>query len=118
LQHVNNAAYVHYVEQAEQDDDALSRWALPAQLAAGGRFRAREHDLEYLDAAMYGDEVTVRTWPRAVTDDTVERHALLARGDRVLVRAISRYGWVDGDGTPAVMPAALRAALRGAAVVD
>ena len=115
LQHVNNAIYVHYIEQAAEDADARSGWSLPIQLTSGGRFRVLEHDLEYLDAAVYGDEVTVYTWPRAVTFDEVERHALLARGDRVLVRALSRDRWVDGGGAPAAMPVALHAALRDAA---
>jgi acyl-CoA thioester hydrolase len=117
LQHVNNAAYVHYVEQAAQDADARSGWSLPAQLAAGGRFRPVGHDLEYLDAAMYGDEITVHTWPRAVTSAAVERHALLTLGGRPLLRAISRYTWVAADGEPAAIPTELSAALRGAAAL-
>ncbi len=113
LRHVNNATYVHYVEQAAQDADAGAGWSLAVQLAAGGRFRVVAHDLEYLDAAVYGDELVIVTWPRAVVADAVERHTLLFRGgaERPLLRAVSRYAWVDEAGASRPLPAALHAAL-------
>lgn len=116
LRHVNNATYLHYVEQAAQDADAAVGWPLAAQLAAGGRFRAVTHDLEYLDAAVYGHDLAIVTWPRAVAADAVERHTLLVHGgtERPLLHAVSRYAWVNLAGESRPLPAALYAALRTA----
>lgn len=113
LQHVNNANYVSYLEQAALDALAPMGWDLPAQIAAGGRLSAVTHDLEYLDAALYGETIAITTWLTAVDAEVVERHTHLHRGDahRPLLHARSRYQWIDGTG-PTVLPSALREALR------
>ena len=118
LGHVNNATYLHYVEQGAEDAQASLGWPLATQLAAGGRFRAVAHDLEYLDAALYGEEIDVLTWPLAVADDGIERSTLLVRRvrdrpERSLVRIVSRYTWVSAaDGLASPMPTELRRALH------
>jgi acyl-CoA thioester hydrolase len=116
LRHVNNAVYAQYVEQAAEDANAAAGWPTTAQLAAAGRLRAVAHDLEYLDAAVYGDELLILTWPRVITADGVERETLLLRdgGERALLRAVSRYAWVDASGAPCSVPASVAAALRAA----
>jgi acyl-CoA thioester hydrolase len=114
LHHVNNANYVHYLEQAALDAAATVGWPLAEQLAAGGRFRTVAHDLEYLEAALYGEVLSVVSWPDALTGDTLERRTWIRRpgAPRPLLRATSRYAWVDVKaGEARVMPAALRAAL-------
>jgi len=117
LRHVNNANYVHYVEQAALDAAAAAGWSLETQVAAGGRFRVIAHDLEYLDAALYGDLLSLVTWPLEVSADRVERYTLLLRpgSRRPLVRAASTYEWVDAQtGTSQAMPAILTKALAPA----
>ncbi len=112
LRHVNNSNYVAYVEQAAFDVAGAAGWDLDAQIAAGGRMRAVHHDLEYLDAALYGETIAVTTWTVAGTADTVEQQAHLHRGDagRPLLQARSRYRWISVDG--GAMPDGLRAAFR------
>lgn len=111
LRHVNNATYLQYVEQAADEAHAAAGWPLDAQLAAGGRLRAVAHDLEYLDAAVYGDALTILGWPCAVGADTVDRYTIVLRGgaERPLLRAVSRYAWSDVGGAPCPLPAALHA---------
>ena len=113
LQHVNNSNYVSYLEQAALDALAAVGWDLPAQIAAGGRLAVVSHDLEYLDAALYGETIAITTWLTAVDAEIVERHTHLHRGDayRPLLHARSRYQWIDATG-PTGLPAALRGALR------
>lgn len=113
LQHVNNSNYVSYLEQAALDALSPHGWDLPTQIAAGGRLAAVSHDLEYLDAALYGETLAITTWPTAVDGDGIERHTLLHRGDtgRPLLQARSRYRWI-GDAGPAAMPPALHEAFR------
>lgn len=112
LRHVNNSNYVAYVEQALQDAAEVAGYGFDAQVAAGGRFRAVEHDLEYLDAARYGETIAVTTWSLRVTTDEIEQHTHLHRGDphRPLLRARSRHHWIGTAGT--AIPDALRAAFR------
>jgi acyl-CoA thioester hydrolase len=114
LRHVNNANYVDWVEQATYDAVAAAGWPLAAQLAAGGRFRAVAHDLEYLDAALPDEVVTVTSWWHGVASDAVERRAWVARpaAIRPLLRACSGYVWTTlADETASPMPESARAAL-------
>ncbi len=112
LQHVNNANYVAYVEQAALDAVSAVGWPLAAQIAAGGRLRTVAHDLEYLDSALYGDRILVTTWTTAIGEDGVERHTHVHRGDptRPLLHASSRHEWWRGD-ERASLPPHLRTAL-------
>ena len=117
LAHVNNATYLHYVEQAAEDACAALGWPLDAQLAAGGRLRPVAHDIEYRDAALYADTIEVATWPVVVGTREVERQTILRRqaSAGVLVRVVSRYVWTTLGGNEAALPAALRNALSGGA---
>jgi YbgC/YbaW family acyl-CoA thioester hydrolase len=116
LAHVNNATYLHYVEQGAEDACATLAWPLEAQLAAGGRFRPVAHDIEYRDAALYGDTIDVVTWPVVVRAHEVERQTILRRhaSADVLVRVASRYAWTTLAGDETALPAALRDALSNA----
>jgi acyl-CoA thioester hydrolase len=114
LRHVNNSNYVRYVEQAAFDAAAAAGWSLADQLAAGGRLRAAAHDLEYLEAALYGEVLSVMTWPDVLTADAIERRTWIYRrsAPRPALRATSRYAWVDAKtGSVCSMPETLREAL-------
>lgn len=111
LRHVNNSNYVAYLEQAAFDVAGAGGFDLDAQIDAGGRLRPVSHDLEYLDAALYGETIGVTLWTIADTEDEIELHAHLHRGDptRPLLHARSRYSWTGANGVMP-MPVNLRAA--------
>ena len=113
LQHVNNAQYVHYLEQAAYDAAAAAGWTLASQLVAGGRLRAVGHDLEYLDAALPDERLTVVSWPVTLDADGVERCTWVCRDGvvRPLLRARSRYAWIGATGAACAMPPPLHAVL-------
>jgi acyl-CoA thioester hydrolase len=113
LQHVNNAQYVHYLEQSAHDAVAAAGWTLASQLAAGGRFRAVAHDLEYLDAALPEERLTVVSWPVALDVDGLERCTWVRRDGvaRPLLRALSRYVWIGASAAACAMPSPLHAVL-------
>ena len=103
LRHVNNSNYVSYVEQGLFDLCGSAKWGLEQQIAAGGRLRAVRHDLEYLDAALYGEDIAVTIWPIATDEEGIELHAHLHRRDaRPLLQARSRYRWTAVDGETAM----------------
>jgi acyl-CoA thioester hydrolase len=110
LRHVNNSNYVSYLEQAAYDVAGAGGFDLDAQIRAGGRLRATSHDLEYLDAALYGETIAVTVWTVDETEHEIALHAHLHRGDptRPLLHARSRYAWAGLDGTTS-MPTAIRA---------
>ena len=112
LRHVNNSNYAAYVEQALFDLLGESGWNLESQITAGGRLRIVEHDLEYLDAALYGERVGVRTWITGFDGRDMTHHTHLHRADphRPLLQARSRYRWTSHDGV--ALPPLLKAALQ------
>jgi len=112
LRHVNNSNYVAHLEQAAFDRFESADAPFSIQSPSRGRFRAVRHDLEYLDAALYGETIEVTIWPTEVTEHEVEFHVHLHRGDprRPMLQARSRYAWTTTEG-PVAMPAPLRESL-------
>lgn len=112
LRHVNNSNYVAYIEQALYDYAAQAGCDLGAQIAAGGRLRPVAHDLEYLDAALFGETISASTWVAEVAGNDVQQHTHLHRGDthKPLLQARSTYRWTSDAGAP--FPPAFAEALR------
>jgi acyl-CoA thioester hydrolase len=96
LMHVNNAAYLDVLFQAALDALAESGWGLDRLVGAGAVPLWVAGDVEYLDAARFGDRLAVTTWftPGA---DTLGVHQRLAResDDRRLVQCTSTWSWRD-----------------------
>ena len=62
LGHVNNAVYLHYIEQAAIEHATFLGLTVEASRGFGGVFVARRHEIEFLRAAFPGDVVRVQTW--------------------------------------------------------
>lgn len=109
--HVNNVAFVRYVQEA-----AVAHWtaAAPADLQAGYTWVVRRHEVEYLKPGLPGDELVARTWVGEPAGATWERFTAIARaGGPVLVTA--RTVWVLLDaatGRPRRVDARMVASLR------
>ena len=114
-QHVNNAVYLSYLEQATIDAYADIGFDLPQLLELGGLFVVRRHDVEYLHPAKYGDRLDIATWIGELTGGGVLRHTTLRDQDGELcIRAQTRWVWIDlASRKPAEMPADLLEALAG-----
>jgi acyl-CoA thioester hydrolase len=63
LGHVNNAAYLTYLEQAAIDHAAAECYDAAHLRQLGGVFIARRHEIDYLRPAVEGDWLRVTTWP-------------------------------------------------------
>jgi acyl-CoA thioester hydrolase len=137
--HVNNAAYLHYLEQAAIEHSAAIGYPLGRYREMGTLFIVRRHEIEYLRPASPGDVLEVVTWaeeirgPRAVRAYEVYRHgqatsdvstvAVPADGllpathvppSEPLVRARTQWVYVDLDsGRPLRLPAELIGAFMG-----
>ena len=84
LGHVNNAAYLHYLEQAAIEHSAAVGYPLGRYREMGMFFIVRRHEVDYLHPASPGDVLEVVTWaeeirgPRAVRAYEVYRHGQAA----------------------------------------
>jgi len=94
LMHVNNAAYMDVLFQAALDALGSVGWGLEALVASGAVPLCVTGDIEYLDAARFGDELTVATW-FTPSSDALDVHQVLARvsDGRDLVRCTVRWAW-------------------------
>jgi acyl-CoA thioester hydrolase len=97
LAHVNNAVYLDLGVQAFLDALAGRGWPLARLVASAAVPDVAEGDVEYLEPARYGDRLAVATWLARERDGDVVAHQTITRDgeDRVLVRAATRWRWLD-----------------------
>lgn len=111
--HVNNVAFVRYVQEA-----AVAHWraAAPADLRDAYAWVVRRHEIDYLKPGLPGDELTARTWVGAPAGATWERFTEVVRADGTVL-ATARTVWVPLDaatGRPRRIDPRAAAALGGA----
>lgn len=106
--HVNNVVYLRWVQ-----DIATAHWRAiaPAEALRDVAWVARRHEVDYLNAAVLGDELVVRTWVGEAHGLTFERHTEINRADGTTL-ARARTLWVPIDavtGRPRRVSAEVRA---------
>ena len=79
LGHVNNAAYLNYLEQAAIDHATFLGLNLQRLQALGGVFVARRHELVFLKPTFAGDLLRVVTWLGEPRGARVDRRYLVFR---------------------------------------
>lgn len=95
LSHVNNVVYLRWVQEM-----ATAHWTAiaPEESLLSVAWVARRHEIDYLSAAVEGDELVLRTWVGRAEGLTFERFTeILGAGGRAVVRA--RTLWVPVDRT-------------------
>lgn len=138
LGHVNNAVYLHYMEQAAIEHATYLGLSVEASRALGGVFVARRHEIEFLRAAYPGDVVRVRTWLMEPHGARITRCYQIYRADdlatepftgrvprpapplspqAVLVRAVTEWVFMSENGRPRRIPEGILALFAQAAVV-
>lgn len=136
LGHVNNAVYLHYMEQAAIEHATFLGLTVEASRAFGGVFVARRHEIEFLRAAFPGDVVRVQTWllqPQGaritrcyqitrVADPAgepftgrVPRRDTPPAAQEVLVRAVTEWVFMSEAGRPRRIPEGIQALFAQAA---
>ncbi len=131
---VNNAVYLHYLEQAAYEHSAAAGFGLEATVALGGSWIVRRHEIDYLRPATGGDTLQVVTWAvafkgaRAFRDYAIYRlnptpdtmppdgflpPGIMPEGDPV-VQARTIWVWFDlASGRPRRIPDVLHAIFFG-----
>ena len=104
--HVNNAVYLNYLEQAATEHAAMLGFPQARLTELGGLFVVRRHEIDYLGAALAGDDLAVTTWPEMLTGARAVRCYEIrnvATGKR-LIAARTLWVWVDLNGRPRAIP--------------
>ena len=132
LGHVNNAVFLTYLEEAAIEHSAAAGWPASRLREHGGVFIARRHEIDFLQPAVEGDVLQVRTWAESMSGARAIRAYEIARlnradsrppidgpveaadlepvaRDRLLVRARTEWAFVDVvSARPRRIPAAVR----------
>ena len=102
LGHVNNAAYLNYLEQAAIDHATFLGLDLQRLQALGGVFVARRHEIVFLKPTFAGDLLRVVTWLGEPRGARVDRQLPRVQGARIADRAcLSRVVRSTWSGMPA-----------------
>ncbi|MBN1137245.1 MAG: YbgC/FadM family acyl-CoA thioesterase [Anaerolineae bacterium] len=113
-QHVNNAAYLSYVEDCGVQAAEAHGWPAARMAAEGVVTVTRRQRIEYLQQAILDDELELATWLADVEHSSAVQNVVITRiHDRELVaRARILWEWVDvATGQSAPIPAVFREAL-------
>ena len=105
--------YLNYLEQATLDANASIGFDRPRRVEISGMFVIRQHDVEYLHPATYGDRLDIVTWIGEVSNNSVHRHTTMRdQGSTLVLRAQTRWVWIDlKTREAAAIPTAVREAL-------
>jgi len=109
--HVNNAVYLHYVEEAAVEHARQLGFGAERRRELGGAWVVRRHEIEYLRAAVAGDRLRVETRVANMKAANSVRRTEIFRNQELLCRAATDWVYVDlRRGRPLRIPEDLRAA--------
>jgi acyl-CoA thioester hydrolase len=113
LGHVNNAVYLHYVEEAAIEHARALGFDETRWRDLGGAWVVRRHEVDFRLPAVAGDELDVMTRIIAVERVQATRRTTIERAcDRAIVaEAFTFWVWVGLDGRPKRLPAEIVASL-------
>lgn len=93
LQHVNNAVYIDWLEEALADTVAPFT-------SSACQLRVRRHDIEYVRAALPHDDIEIAVRQIGAGHCASAWEMTIQRGDELLVRDQITALWVDATGRP------------------
>ena len=103
--HVNNVAYVQWMQNAAiRHGESITEY----QPAENTTWYAREHRIEYLLPAFLGEEIEIRTWLTEIKRVRVHRkYEFIRKADgKVIVKGETDWVYVDSEtGRPLALPA-------------
>ncbi len=113
LGHVNNAVYLHYVEEAAIEHARALGFDEARWHELGGAWVVRRHEVDFRLPAVAGDELDVTTRIIAVERVQATRRTTIerVRDGAVVAEALTFWVWVGLDGRPKRLPAEIVAAL-------
>jgi acyl-CoA thioester hydrolase len=96
--HVNNLAYLKWMQSAAMAHSAARGWPAEAYQTLGAGWVVRSHQIEYLRPAFPGDEIVVRTWVADFKKVTSLRRYEIVRGgsgtETILANAATNWAFI------------------------
>ncbi len=112
-QHLNNARYLDLLDDATWA--ILSAQGLELeQVSSQGGLLASSYDVEYLNTACLGDELTVNSWLSSTSVNYLDRQQEIRRGEQLVARSHSNWRWVNPLGEARAVPETVLRALAAA----
>lgn len=111
--HVNNIAYVRWMQDIAIEHTTAVGWPMERYFTTGATWVARSHFVEYLRPAFAGDTLVVHTWITGMATRSSPRRYLFLREGEAKPVAKAETLWVCVDvatGRPVRIPDAMRAA--------
>lgn len=127
LGHVNNSAYLNYLEQAAIDHATYLGLDRKRLESLGGVFLARRHDIVFMRPTFAGDVLLIVTWLGATKGARIDRHYRIVReaappeeiptagrlvnrlpespNDELIVQATTEWVFASNRGVPRRIPA-------------
>lgn len=95
--HANNLRYLHWMQSAAVAHSAAQGWSHDDYQRLGLGWVVRTHTIKYLQSALAGDEILVRTWVGDLTRfASTRKYRIHRRRDDVLLAAAETQ-WVLVD---------------------
>jgi len=95
LGHANNVVWVRWINEAAIAHAEAVGLGEARCKALGAVWVVRRHDVEYLQPAFEGEQLTAHTWPETLRGPLSLRRTLFTRGEEVLLRAETQWVLVD-----------------------
>lgn len=105
--HVNNTAYLRWMQDVAVEHSAARGWPMPRYFEAGATWVVRSHYVEYLRPAFEGDALRLATWVADLEEPrSTRRYVFWREGDpRPVARAETVWVFVDLEtGRPRALP--------------
>lgn len=112
-QHVNNIAYVQWMQDGATAHSAAQGWTLERYRALGAGWVVRSHSIDYLRQSFAGDTLLLHTWVAGMTGCSSPRRYLFRRESdgATVARAETLWVFVDfASGRPTHIPPEVAAA--------
>ena len=97
LGHVNNLAYLRWMQSAAIAHSTAQGWSGPAYRELGSGFVVRRHEIEYRQPAFVDDDIAVRTWVADMRKMTSLRRYEIARPADGVLLAVASTNWAFID---------------------
>lgn len=97
LDHANNAAYVNWMQAAAIAHSTAQGWPSRRYWDASYAWVARSHRIDYLQPALAGDRLVIRTWVAEMQRaSSLRRYVILRESDSTLLaRAETRWAFIN-----------------------
>lgn len=95
--HANNLRYLYWMQSAAVAHSTAQGWSHEDYMRLGLGWVVRTHTIKYLQSAMPGDEILVRTWVADLSKFASTRKYRIVRRKDDVVLASSETQWVLVD---------------------